>query len=104
MRIESIELRNYRLFRHAKLTALPPMVTLVGANGSGKSTLFDALGLLKDALKDNIAEAVARRGGLRELVSRYPAGDSIAGPTPRKGRFSFLDEFPRLTDARRPAA
>ena len=28
MRIESIELRNYRLFRHAKLTALPYMVTL----------------------------------------------------------------------------
>ena len=74
MQIKSIELRNYRLFRHAKLTDLPPMATLVGANGSGKSTLFDALSFLKDALKDNVADAVAQRGGFRELVSRGESG------------------------------
>ena len=74
MQIESIELRNYRLFRDAKLTALPPMATLVGANGSGKSTLFDALVFLKDALADNVAHAVERRGGFSELVSRGQTG------------------------------
>ena len=70
MRIESMILRNYRLFRHAELMDLPSMATIVGANGSGKSTLFDALSFLKDALSQNVARAVERRGGFRELVSR----------------------------------
>ena len=74
MQIESIELKNYRLFRHAKITALPSMVTLVGANGSGKSTLFDVLSFLKDALTRDVAHAVARRGGFGELVSRGENG------------------------------
>ena len=74
MRIESIKLENYRLFRHAELKDLPPMATIVGANGSGKSTLFDALSFLKDALTQNVAYAVARRGGFQELVSRGESG------------------------------
>ena len=74
MKIESIELRNYRLFRHAKLTDLPSMAILVGANGSGKSTLFDVLGFLQDALTHSVTQAVARRGGFRELVSRGEEG------------------------------
>ncbi len=78
MRIESIELRNYRVFRRARLDRLPAMAVLVGANGSGKTTLFDAFSFLKDALKDNARVAVARRGGFRELASRGERGP-IAG-------------------------
>ena len=50
------------------------MVVVVGANGSGKSTLFDVFCFLKDALTQNVATAVARRGGFRELVSREENG------------------------------
>jgi predicted ATPase len=74
MRIESIELRNYRLFRAAELKKLSPLSVIVGANGAGKSTLFDALGFLKDALTQNVAQAIARRGGFRELASRGQSG------------------------------
>lgn len=74
MRIESIILQNYRLFRNAALAKLSPTAIFVGANGSGKSTLFDALSFLKDALAENVAQAVARRGGFRELVSRGESG------------------------------
>ena len=70
MRIEYLELRNYRLFRRAKWSRLPPFAVIVGANGSGKSTLFDALSFLKECLIENVSQAVARRGGLRELVTR----------------------------------
>lgn len=31
MRIEGIEIRNYRLFRHVSLNKLPPMTVVVGA-------------------------------------------------------------------------
>ena len=68
--IESIRIRNYRCFRDISLDGLPRMTVIVGANGSGKSTFFDVLTFLKDALAQNVATAVARRGGYRELVSR----------------------------------
>ena len=74
MQIESIEIRNYRLFRLAKLKDLPRLTIVVGANGSGKSTLFDVFSFLKEALAQNVASAVARRGGFRELVSRDEKG------------------------------
>ena len=74
MQIESIEIKNYRLFRHVVMSKLPRMVVVVGANGSGKSTLFDVFTFLKDALTQNVAAAVARRGGFRELASRDCTG------------------------------
>ena len=74
MQIESIEIRNYRLFRLAELKDLPRLSIVVGANGSGKSTLFDVFSFLKEALAQNVSSAVARRGGFRELVSRGEKG------------------------------
>lgn len=74
MRIESIEIRNYRLFRQAEMKDIPPLSVVVGANGSGKSTLFDIFSFLKDALTKNVDIAVAKRGGFRELVSRGEKG------------------------------
>ena len=74
MRIESIEVKNYRLFRQAKLASLPEMTVVIGANGSGKSTLFDVFTFLKDALTQNVASAVTRRGGFKELASRGEGG------------------------------
>ncbi len=74
MQIESIEIRNYRLFRLAELKDLPNLTIVVGANGSGKSTLFDVFSFLKEALAQNVGVAVARRGGFKELVSRGEKG------------------------------
>lgn len=74
MQIESIEIKNYRLFRHLVISDLPRMTVVVGANGTGKSTLFDVFTFLKDALTQNVAAAIARRGGFRELVSRDTDG------------------------------
>ena len=74
MRIETLTIENYRLFRHAELRNLPRMAVIVGANGTGKSTLFDVFSFLKDALAMNVSAAVARRGGFRELVSRETQG------------------------------
>jgi predicted ATPase len=74
MQIENIEFHNYRVFKDAALRDIPRLSVLVGENGSGKSTLFDALSFLKDALTGNVAKAVAKRGGFRELVSRGETG------------------------------
>lgn len=77
MQIESIEIKNYRVFRHAKMENLSRLVVLIGANGVGKSTLFDVFAFLKDALLLNVGKAVAKRGGWKELTSRGFSHDSI---------------------------
>ena len=74
MQIESIAIKNYRCFRDIVLNNLSRMTVVVGANGSGKSSLFDVFSFLKDALTQNVASAVARRGGYSELVSRGQEG------------------------------
>ena len=85
MRIEQIEVRNYRAFRDVRLTRLSPMTVVVGANGSGKSTLLDVFSFLKESLNDSVASSTARRGGFHELVS--PGGKRSGkdhGEVPRK--------------------
>lgn len=74
MQIESIAVRNFRCLRDIALHNLTRMTIVVGANGSGKSSLFDVFTFLKDALTQNVAAAVAQRGGYRELVTRGEAG------------------------------
>ena len=74
MQMEGIAIKNYRQFRHIELSELTPVTVVVGANGSGKSTLFDVFRFLKDALAENVAAAVSRRGGFQELVSREQDG------------------------------
>ena len=74
MLIESLEIKNYRLFKDVRLSNLSRLTVIVGANGSGKSTLFDVFTFLKEALTHNVATAVTRRGGFAELVSRGTTG------------------------------
>lgn len=77
MQIESIAVKNYRLFRDAKLENIPRLCVLVGANGTGKSTLFDVFSFLKDALSMNVGKALAKRGGFREVASRGFSNEPI---------------------------
>ena len=77
MQIESIAIKNFRLFRDAKLENIPRLCVLVGANGTGKSTLFDVFSFLKDALSMNVAKALTKRGGFREVASRGFAHEPI---------------------------
>ena len=77
MKIESITIKNYRLFRDVRITDIPSLCVLVGANGTGKSTLFDVFSFLKDALTQNVGNAIAKRGGYKEVASRGFSEESI---------------------------
>ena len=74
MRIEQIRIKNYRVFRDVTISDIPQMAVFVGPNGSGKSTLFDVFGFLRDALVHNVRQALARRGGFGEVVTRGTDG------------------------------
>ena len=70
MKIESLTIKNYRVLQHVELKKMPELCVFVGANGSGKSTLFDVFGFLKDALTGNVRQALQKRGGFKEVVTR----------------------------------
>jgi predicted ATPase len=61
MKIESIRLKNYKVFRDAHLKDVPPFLVVVGANGAGKSTLFDVFGFLHDCLKGTVRQVLDKR-------------------------------------------
>jgi predicted ATPase len=70
MKIESIRIKNFRMFRDVTINNLPNCCIFVGANGTGKTSLFELFRLLRDALTHDIEHALAKRGGFKEVLSR----------------------------------
>ncbi|MCW5255894.1 DUF2813 domain-containing protein [Verminephrobacter aporrectodeae subsp. tuberculatae] len=77
MQIESIRLKNFKVFRDVHLKDIPAFLVVVGANGSGKSTFFDVFGFLHDCLKNNVRQALDSRGRFREVLSRDATEETI---------------------------
>ena len=40
MKLESIRISNFKIFKNAEMKEIPDLCVVVGANGVGKSTLF----------------------------------------------------------------
>ena len=76
MKIQSIRLKNFKMFKDVVIRDIPPLAVFVGANGSGKSTLFDVFGFLRDTLTYNaqIALRMNDRGGFGEMRTRNEVG------------------------------
>jgi len=70
MNIKRIQIKNFKVFKDARVENLGKMNVFLGVNGSGKSTLSDVFGFLSDALQNNITVAVNRRGGFSEVITR----------------------------------
>ena len=77
MQIIGIKIKNYRSLQNIELKKLPAFCVFVGANGTGKSTLFDVFGFLRDALKNNIRQALQIRGGFQEVITRGHENEDI---------------------------
>jgi len=77
MRIESIRLKNYKVFRDVHIRDISKFCIVVGANGSGKTTLFDVFGFLHDCLVGNVRQALDARGRFKEVQSRDTNEDFI---------------------------
>jgi predicted ATPase len=77
MKIESLKIKNYRCLQNIEINNMPAFCVLVGANGTGKSTFFDVFGFLRDALKNNVRQAIQIRGGYKEVVTRGHEDEDI---------------------------
>lgn len=70
MRIERLQITNFKALRNIEMRDISPFCVVIGANGTGKSTLFDVFGFLKDCLIYNVRRALQVRGGFQEVISR----------------------------------
>lgn len=75
MKIESLKIRNYKVFRDVEIKDISNLAVFLGKNGVGKTTFFDVFGFLHDCLGSNVKAALAKRGGFREVISREQEGD-----------------------------
>ncbi|MEO5336521.1 MAG: AAA family ATPase [Magnetospirillum sp. WYHS-4] len=77
VKLEALRVRNYRCFRNVDIPDIPQFCVLVGANGAGKTTFFDVFGFLRDALTNNVRQALQVRGGFGEVISRGAEQETI---------------------------
>lgn len=70
MRIQTLKIKNYKVFKDVAITNIPNMAVFLGMNGVGKTTFFDIFGFLNDCLTKNVKAALAVRGGYSEVISR----------------------------------
>lgn len=77
MKIVALRIKNYRAFESLEIKDIPPFCVIIGANCTGKSTLFDIFGFLRDALQNNIRQALQVRGGFNEVVTRGKSHENI---------------------------
>ncbi len=77
MKIESIQIKNFKMLKNVVLTNIPNFCVIVGANGTGKTTFFDIFGFLHDCLQHDVTKALSRRGGFKEVISRGADSEQI---------------------------
>lgn len=74
MKIESLKVANYKVYKQVELNDIPNMAVFIGKNGVGKTTFFDIFGFLHDCLSRNVRVALQKRGGFKEVISREQKG------------------------------
>ena len=75
MKIETIEIHNFKVFQNVTLKNIGSMEVFLGENGAGKTTFFDVFGFMKACLTENVRSALQSRGGYNEVHSRDAEGD-----------------------------
>jgi predicted ATPase len=77
MKIEQINVKNFKVFNNMVVKNLGRLNVFVGPNGSGKTTFFKIFSFLSDALRNNVSVAINREGGFKEVVSRSASVDGL---------------------------
>lgn len=73
MKIETLRINNFKVYRAIDIRNLPSCCVFLGKNGSGKTTLFRIFAFLKECLASNVRNALNKEGGrngFREVLSR----------------------------------
>src|SRR3989344_8795037 len=75
MKLDRVEIKNFRSIQEIKIDFDPPCRVLVGINESGKSNILNALALLSDdydpVKKDDLREALPDEDPIEESYVRF---------------------------------
>ncbi len=84
MRLQEIELTNWRNFKFATAKFDGDIIYVLGANASGKSNFLDAFRFLRDISKktnNGLQTALENRGGFRKVRCLHARGSGAGGGT-----------------------
>jgi predicted ATPase len=73
MKAVALKVQGYRSLVDMSLT-LHPLTVMIGPNGSGKTSVLEVFQLLRNAVQENLADALERLGGVEGVLSRVPNG------------------------------
>jgi len=74
--ITKLKIKNFRSLRHIDLP-LNSLTVLCGLNGSGKSNIVDSIRFVRDSLKFGLKEAIAKRGGFKNILCKTNSENEI---------------------------
>lgn len=100
MRINKIELKNWRNFKTASVDISTDVVYLVGPNASGKSNFLDALRFLRDIAKPiggGLQTALNERGGFSKVRCLHSRGNRSGGGTDLSIRINLTEAAHKWT-------
>ncbi|BBM88899.1 chromosome segregation protein SMC [Spirochaetota bacterium] len=90
MKIRSLEIKNFKVFKDMKMEKIPDLCVIVGANGTGKSTFLQVFEFLKDAVMFDLKTAVGKLNYIYKLDGIRSIGANKEEPITI--RIGFLDE------------
>ena len=71
MKIESLEIENFKSIAHINLKHLDVLSVFVGNNGAGKTAIFDTMRFIRECVVNRtISLPLNRRGGFNDLLRR----------------------------------
>ena len=83
MRVERLNLGNFRRFAEAGIEPAPGLNLIIGDNGAGKTSLLEALHLMAygRSFRGRVRDGLVRQGD--QALSVYAEWQAGAGPTHR---------------------
>jgi predicted ATPase len=73
MKLDRLHIAGYRCLADVDLE-LRDLMVLIGPNASGKTSFLEVLTLLRDGVQGKLGEALSKRGGLNEILSKGDYG------------------------------
>jgi len=74
--VRKLHIKNYRSLKQIELP-LSSLTVLCGLNGSGKSNIVDSIRFVKDSLRFGLKEAIAKRGGGKNILCKTTRENTI---------------------------
>lgn len=78
MRLDFLQIKNYRLLENIRLDFAGPITILIGPNNVGKSNVVDALLFIQSAISGSLTGAMSQRRGFQRIARGQDPANEIS--------------------------